>query len=96
MRKTHVRVAAGGVLVLLATAACGGSISGGGGGGGGASAPGVTATSVTIGSTQPLTGPVAPGYSEMCETVPDDGSRPRGFPPPRQSDGARGRPAQCG
>jgi ABC-type branched-subunit amino acid transport system substrate-binding protein len=30
-----------------------------------ASAPGITATSVTIGSTQPLTGPAAPGYSEI-------------------------------
>ncbi|HEX4654605.1 MAG TPA: ABC transporter substrate-binding protein [Mycobacteriales bacterium] len=69
MRKTHVRFAAGGVLVLLATAACGGSSSGGGGGGGsgGASAPGVTSSTVTIGSTQPLTGPVAPGYSEISQ-----------------------------
>ena len=31
-----------------------------------ASAPGVTATTVTIGSTQPLTGPAAPGYSEIA------------------------------
>jgi branched-chain amino acid transport system substrate-binding protein len=31
-----------------------------------ASAPGVTATDVTIGSTQPLTGPAAPGYSEIA------------------------------
>ncbi|HEY8755860.1 MAG TPA: ABC transporter substrate-binding protein [Candidatus Dormibacteraeota bacterium] len=30
-----------------------------------ASAPGITPTSVTIGSTQPLTGPAAPGYSEI-------------------------------
>lgn len=30
-----------------------------------ASAPGVTATTVTIGSHQPLTGPAAPGYSEI-------------------------------
>jgi ABC-type branched-subunit amino acid transport system substrate-binding protein len=30
-----------------------------------ASAPGITTTSVTIGSTQPLTGPAAPGYSEI-------------------------------
>ena len=69
MKKAHVRFAAGGVLVLLATAACGGSSSGGGGGGssGGASAPGVTSTTVTIGSTQPLTGPVAPGYSEISQ-----------------------------
>ena len=64
MRKGTVRLAAGGVVVLIATAACGGSSSGGGGGGG-SSAPGVTDTTITIGSTQPLTGPVAPGYSEI-------------------------------
>ena len=31
-----------------------------------ASAPGITATDITIGSTQPLTGPAAPGYSEIA------------------------------
>ncbi|TMD07412.1 MAG: ABC transporter substrate-binding protein [Chloroflexi bacterium] len=31
-----------------------------------ASAPGITATEVKIGSTQPLTGPAAPGYSEIA------------------------------
>src|SRR6516162_1254408 len=31
-----------------------------------ASAPGITATTITIGSHQPLTGPVAPGYSEIA------------------------------
>jgi ABC-type branched-subunit amino acid transport system substrate-binding protein len=68
MRRTHVQLAAGAVAALLLTAACGGSSSGGGGGGGGgASAPGVTSTTVTIGSTQPLTGPVAPGYSEISQ-----------------------------
>jgi len=68
MKRNHVRLAAGAVGVLLATAACGGSSSGGGGGGGGgATAPGVTSTSVTIGSTQPLSGPVAPGYSEISQ-----------------------------
>jgi branched-chain amino acid transport system substrate-binding protein len=30
-----------------------------------ASAPGITATTITIGSHQPLTGPAAPGYSEI-------------------------------
>jgi branched-chain amino acid transport system substrate-binding protein len=48
-------------------AACG---SGSGGGSSStsnqASAPGITPTSVTIGSTQPLTGPAAPGYSEIA------------------------------
>ena len=33
---------------------------------GGATAPGVTATQITLGSTQPLTGPAAPGYSEIA------------------------------
>src|SRR6202051_177652 len=54
--------AAGGAAALL-TAACGSSSTGGGNT---ASAPGVTATTVTIGSTQPLTGPAAPGYSEIA------------------------------
>ena len=35
-------------------------------GSGGATAPGVTATSVTIGATTPLTGPAAPGYDEIA------------------------------
>jgi ABC-type branched-subunit amino acid transport system substrate-binding protein len=32
-----------------------------------ASAPGITASTITIGSTQPLTGPAAPGYSEISK-----------------------------
>jgi ABC-type branched-subunit amino acid transport system substrate-binding protein len=69
MRTSHIRLMAGGALVVLAASACGGSSSGGGGGGGGgaASVPGVTADTVTIGSTQPLTGPAAPGYSEISQ-----------------------------
>src|SRR5438094_10154079 len=51
--------------VLVLAAGCGGKSSGSGGAGGKASAPGVTATTVTIGSHQPLTGPAAPGYSEI-------------------------------
>src|SRR3984957_9247142 len=31
-----------------------------------ASAPGITSTSILIGSHQPLTGPAAPGYSEIA------------------------------
>jgi ABC-type branched-subunit amino acid transport system substrate-binding protein len=45
------------------------SSSGGGSSSGGAltaSAPGITATTITIGSHQPLTGPAAPGYSEIA------------------------------
>jgi len=55
--------AAAGMGAALLTAACG---SGSSGSGNQASAPGVTATSVTIGSTQPLTGPAAAGYSEIA------------------------------
>ncbi|HYU04881.1 MAG TPA: ABC transporter substrate-binding protein, partial [Jatrophihabitantaceae bacterium] len=36
------------------------------GGGGSKNVPGVTDTTVTIGSTQPLTGPAAPGYGEIA------------------------------
>jgi ABC-type branched-subunit amino acid transport system substrate-binding protein len=60
--RTWAAAAAGGAAALL-TAACGSSSTGGGNT---ASAPGVTATTVTIGSTQPLTGPAAPGYSEIA------------------------------
>ncbi len=68
-------------VAALTVAACssGGSSSSGPGGGGSssagggssstaltASAPGITATTITIGSHQPLTGPAAPGYSEIA------------------------------
>ena len=59
--RTWAVAAAGGAAALL-TAACGG----GGSTANTASAPGITATQVTIGSTQPLTGPAAPGYSEIA------------------------------
>ncbi|HEY2443049.1 MAG TPA: ABC transporter substrate-binding protein [Streptosporangiaceae bacterium] len=56
--------------VALAAAACG---SGGGSGGSSssgttntASAPGITKTTITLGSHQPLTGVAAPGYSEIA------------------------------
>jgi branched-chain amino acid transport system substrate-binding protein len=52
----------------LAVVGCGSSSSSGSGGssGGGSSAPGVSASSITFGSHQPLTGPAAPGYSEIA------------------------------
>jgi ABC-type branched-subunit amino acid transport system substrate-binding protein len=54
-------------MAALIVAGCGSSSSSSGGsGGGGSSAPGVTATSITFGSHQPLTGPAAPGYSEIA------------------------------
>ena len=66
MRTSHIRVLAAGAVVALAAAGCGGGSSGGGGGGGGSAAPGVTDKTITIGSTQPLTGVAAPGYSEIA------------------------------
>jgi ABC-type branched-subunit amino acid transport system substrate-binding protein len=61
-------------VLALAVAACGGSSSGGKassgstttGSSGKGTTTGVTATQITIGSTQPLTGPAAPGYSEIA------------------------------
>ncbi len=61
--RTWAVVAVGGAAALL-TAACGSSSPTSTANT--ASAPGVTATTVTIGSTQPLTGPAAPGYSEIA------------------------------
>src|SRR5204863_8316440 len=54
-------IGAAGVLAAAAFAAAGC-----GGGGGSKSSEGVTKTAVTIGSHQPLTGPAAPGYSEIA------------------------------
>jgi branched-chain amino acid transport system substrate-binding protein len=56
-----------GLTALAFAAACGGSSSGSDDNGGAAkaSAPGVTATTVTLGAHYPLTGPAAPGYSEI-------------------------------
>jgi ABC-type branched-subunit amino acid transport system substrate-binding protein len=61
-------------VAAITVAACSssGSSSPGGSAGGSstaaltASAPGITATTITIGSHQPLTGPAAPGYSEIA------------------------------
>jgi ABC-type branched-subunit amino acid transport system substrate-binding protein len=56
-------------VIALATcavvAACGSSSSSSGGSSS-TSTPGVTATSITFGTHQPLTGPAAPGYSEIA------------------------------
>jgi ABC-type branched-subunit amino acid transport system substrate-binding protein len=53
------------VIAILLVSACGGGSSGGTTNT--ASAPGITATTITIGSHQPLTGPAAPGYSEISQ-----------------------------
>ena len=70
MRTTRIRLLAGGAVLAIAATACGGSSSGGGGGGGGGASggttTGVTSTTISIGSTQPLSGPAAPGYSEIA------------------------------
>ena len=69
VRRWMAPAAIASVLALVA-AACGGgtssSSSSGGGGANTASAPGITATSITIGSHQPLTGVAAPGYDEIA------------------------------
>ena len=71
MRRNLIAAAAVAVVAALVVAGCGSSSSSGsggssGGGSGGATAPGVTSTSITFGSHQPLTGPAAPGYSEIA------------------------------
>src|SRR5262252_4329531 len=71
MNKSHrlrLPVIAAAVTASLVAAGCGSSGttgSGGSGGGAAASAPGITSTQILIGSHQPLTGPAAPGYSEI-------------------------------
>ncbi len=54
------------VLASVAVAGCGSSSSSSGGSSSSSNVPGVTATSITFGSHQPLTGPAAPGYSEIA------------------------------
>jgi ABC-type branched-subunit amino acid transport system substrate-binding protein len=60
-------VAAAAAAAMIA-AGCGGSSSSSSSSSGAAtaSAPGITATQILIGSHQPLTGPAAPGYSEIA------------------------------
>jgi ABC-type branched-subunit amino acid transport system substrate-binding protein len=60
-RYRRLAAAAIAVVAVLIVAGCGSSSSGGSG-----STPGVTATSITFGTHQPLTGPAAPGYSEIA------------------------------
>ncbi len=67
MRRTLMAVVA--VAATVGIAACGNggsSNSGGGGSSSTANVPGVTATSITFGTHQPMTGPAAPGYSEIA------------------------------
>src|ERR1700729_2405900 len=78
MKRTHrLRWQAAAVVTVaaLSVAACSSGSSSSSGSGSGssnssaaltASAPGITPTQITIGSHQPLTGPAAPGYSEIA------------------------------
>ncbi|HKA98498.1 MAG TPA: ABC transporter substrate-binding protein [Streptosporangiaceae bacterium] len=60
-------IAAAAVAAAMVAAGCGSSSSPSSSSGAAtASAPGVTATQILIGSHQPLTGPAAPGYSEIA------------------------------
>jgi ABC-type branched-subunit amino acid transport system substrate-binding protein len=73
-RRRHGLTAITLATAALTAAACSsssnsGTPAAGGSGSGGAltaSAPGITSTTITIGSHQPLTGPAAPGYSEIA------------------------------
>ncbi|MFJ4982315.1 ABC transporter substrate-binding protein [Streptomyces sp. NPDC088732] len=58
--RLHLRATAAFAVLALALTACGGDSGGG-------SAPGVTKDSIVIGSHQPLTGPAAPGYSNVSQ-----------------------------
>lgn len=64
--KGGVRLSAGVAATALAlvTAGCGA-----GSGDGGGSAPGVTKDSIKLGTTQPLTGPAAPGYARISKAI---------------------------
>ncbi|MGX7828133.1 ABC transporter substrate-binding protein [Actinokineospora sp. 24-640] len=66
MRSAH-RTLGAALTAVLALSACGGAGEAPAPGGGGSAepAPGVTDTSVVIGTHQPLTGPAAPGYSTI-------------------------------
>jgi branched-chain amino acid transport system substrate-binding protein len=59
--RRRVPALAAAAALVMAVAGCGSSSSSGS-----SSAPGVTPTSITFGTHQPLTGPAAPGYSEIA------------------------------
>jgi ABC-type branched-subunit amino acid transport system substrate-binding protein len=59
-------VVAATVTAALVAAGCGSGSSGSSGGAAAAPVPGITKTQILIGSHQPLTGPAAPGYSEIA------------------------------
>src|SRR5215469_2830285 len=59
-------IVAAAVAAAMIAAGCGGSSPSSSSGAPAASAPGITKTQILIGSHQPLTGPAAPGYSEIA------------------------------
>jgi len=65
MRRVSVSWGAALAVVAVVATACGSSSSAGTSNT--ASAPGISPTSILIGSHQPLTGPAAPGYSEISQ-----------------------------
>ncbi|HZC74217.1 MAG TPA: ABC transporter substrate-binding protein [Jatrophihabitans sp.] len=65
-RRTILGAVAG--VAALTIAACSSS-KGGGGTSNDTSAPGVTSNSILLGTTQPLTGPAAPGYSKISAAM---------------------------
>ncbi len=62
MNTTRAIAVLAGALLVVSVGACTKSKSGGGAA---AEVPGVTATTVTVGTHQPLSGPAAPGYSKI-------------------------------
>jgi ABC-type branched-subunit amino acid transport system substrate-binding protein len=64
--RTPAIVAAAAAAAMIAAGCGGSSPSSSSSGAATASAPGITATQILIGSHQPLTGPAAPGYSEIA------------------------------
>jgi branched-chain amino acid transport system substrate-binding protein len=68
VRKRPLAAACSIAALAFGVAACG-SNDNSSSGGGGAAAPGITNTQVTVGGHFPLTGPAAPGYSEIPAAI---------------------------
>ena len=67
--RSRARVTTG-IAALAATALVASGCAGGAGGGGDkAAVPGVTDETIKIGTTQPLTGPAAPGYAKLSKAM---------------------------
>jgi branched-chain amino acid transport system substrate-binding protein len=64
--RTRTWAVAAVAAAALVAAGCGSSSSSGGGSSAAVAVPGITKTQILIGSHQPLTGPAAPGYSEIA------------------------------